>query len=57
MTEKLQKVLARAGLGSRRALEQWIQANRVSVNGKIAHLGDRVNSEDVIRIHRIKKEI
>ncbi len=50
MTEKLQKVLARAGLGSRRALEQWIQANRVSVNGKVAHLGDRVSAEDVIRV-------
>lgn len=50
MSEKLQKVLARAGLGSRRALEEWIQENRVSVNGKIAKLGDRVNPEDIIRI-------
>lgn len=50
MSEKLQKVLARAGLGSRRTLEEWIQANRVSVNGKIAKLGDRVIPEDVIRI-------
>lgn len=50
MSEKLQKVLARAGLGSRRSLEQWIQDNRVSVNGKVAHIGDRVTAEDVIRV-------
>lgn len=50
MSEKLQKVLARAGLGSRRTLEQWIQENRVSVNGKIAKIGDRVIAEDIIRI-------
>lgn len=40
--EKLQKVLARAGQGSRREIESMIEANRVSVNGKIAKLGDRV---------------
>jgi 23S rRNA pseudouridine2605 synthase len=50
MTEKLQKVLARAGLGSRRELEEWIAAGRVSVNGKIATLGDRVGEQDVIRV-------
>jgi len=41
MSEKLQKVLATAGLGSRRELEKWISAGRVSVNGSIAKLGDR----------------
>jgi 23S rRNA pseudouridine2605 synthase len=40
--EKLQKVLARTGLGSRREMERWIEAGRVSVNGKVAGLGDRV---------------
>ena len=50
MSEKIQKVLARAGLGSRRELETWISAGRVSVNGKIATLGDRAESEDVIRV-------
>ncbi len=50
MSEKLQKVLARTGLGSRRELETWIAAGRVSVNGKIATLGDRVEAEDVIRV-------
>jgi len=50
MSEKLQKVLARSGLGSRRELETWIESGRVSVNGKIATLGDRVEPEDVIRV-------
>ena len=47
-TEKLQKVLARAGLGSRRELEREIAAGRVSVNGVVAKLGERVSSEDKI---------
>jgi 23S rRNA pseudouridine2605 synthase len=50
MSEKLQKVLARAGLGSRRELEGWISANRVSVDGKIASLGDRVSEDAKIRV-------
>ncbi len=50
MSEKLQKVLARAGLGSRRQLEQWISDGRVSVNGKVAQLGDRVSEQEVVRV-------
>lgn len=42
MSEKLQKVLANQGLGSRREMERWIDAGRVSVDGKVATLGDRV---------------
>ena len=42
MSEKLHKVLARAGLGSRREMERWIEAGRVSVDGRPARLGDRV---------------
>jgi 23S rRNA pseudouridine2605 synthase len=48
--EKLQKVLARAGLGSRRDMEKMIGANRVTVNGKIAHVGDRVTDRDRILV-------
>ena len=50
MTEKLQKVLAARGLGSRRQLERWIEAGRISVNGKIAKLGDRVLGEERILV-------
>jgi 23S rRNA pseudouridine2605 synthase len=45
MTEKLQKVLAAAGLGSRRQLEVWIQEGRITVDGKTAKLGDRITTE------------
>ncbi|MCY4264350.1 MAG: pseudouridine synthase [Gammaproteobacteria bacterium] len=48
MTEKLQKVLARAGFGSRRELEQWILAGRVTVNGEVARIGIRVSESDRI---------
>ncbi|MEZ5571364.1 MAG: pseudouridine synthase [Halioglobus sp.] len=48
--EKLQKVLARAGLGSRREMERWIEAGRVAVNGKVAHLGDRVGARDRLAV-------
>jgi 23S rRNA pseudouridine2605 synthase len=48
--EKLQKVLARAGLGSRRELEEWITAGRVKVNGKVAGLGDRVGPRDKLQV-------
>jgi 23S rRNA pseudouridine2605 synthase len=50
MSEKLQKVLARAGLASRRELERWIASGRVSVNGKLATLGDRVETSDDVRV-------
>ncbi|MCM2679749.1 23S rRNA pseudouridine(2605) synthase RluB [Echinimonas agarilytica] len=50
MSEKLQKVLARAGIGSRREMEQVISAGRVSVDGEIAKLGDRVEESAVLRV-------
>ncbi|MDM3872096.1 pseudouridine synthase [Porticoccus sp. W117] len=50
VTEKLQKVLAAGGLGSRRAMEQWIADGRVMVNGQPATLGDRVAPEDNIQV-------
>jgi 23S rRNA pseudouridine2605 synthase len=50
MSDKLQKVLANAGIGSRREMEKWIEAARISVNGKMATLGDRVEPSDKIRV-------
>lgn len=50
MSDKLQKVLANAGIGSRREMEKWIEAGRISVNGKLATLGDRVEPADKIRV-------
>ncbi|WP_028862201.1 23S rRNA pseudouridine(2605) synthase RluB [Psychromonas aquimarina] len=56
MSEKLQKVLARSGLGSRRKMEVVIQEGRVSIDGKVVGLGERVSEEQVIRVdgHIIK---
>jgi 23S rRNA pseudouridine2605 synthase len=48
--EKLQKVLARVGLASRRDVENWIAAGRVKVNGAIAKLGQRVDLHDAIAV-------
>jgi 23S rRNA pseudouridine2605 synthase len=48
--EKLQKVLARAGVGSRREMERWIAEGRITIDGKPAKLGDRVSSNQVLRI-------
>ena len=48
--EKLQKVLARVGFGSRRLMEQWIEVGRVKLNQKIAILGVRVSEKDHIQV-------
>lgn len=48
--EKLQKLLARLGLGSRRGLEEIIKSGRISINGQVATLGDRALLTDEIRI-------
>ena len=50
MSDKLQKVLANQGVGSRREMETWIEQGRISVNGTIATLGDRVEPNDQIRV-------
>jgi len=50
--EKLQKVLAQAGLGSRRTMEEWISNGRVSVNGEPATLGMRVLAGDLVKADR-----
>ncbi len=48
--ERLQKVLSRAGLASRREAEDWIRAGRITVNGEPAVLGVRVKSSDQVRL-------
>ena len=50
--EKLQKVLAQAGFGSRRLMEEWIATGRVSVNGEAATLGMRVAEGDLVKAER-----
>lgn len=49
-TEKLQKVLARSGLGSRREMETLIDAGLVTVNGRTATLGDRITDRDRVTV-------
>lgn len=48
---KLHKVLAHAGIGSRREMEELIIAGRVSVNGEPAHIGQRVSQDDQVRVN------
>ena len=50
MGERLQKVLAAAGIAARRQAEEWIRAGRVSVNGRPATLGQRVDDSDRVAI-------
>lgn len=56
--EKLQKILAGAGLGSRREMERWIADGRVSINNVKATLGDRATTHDIIAVdgHPVKLE-
>lgn len=53
--ERIQKVLARMGLGSRREIESWIKAGRIMVNGSLAKLGDVITTDD--RVQLDKKQI
>lgn len=48
--ERVQKVLARAGLASRREAEAWIRAGRLTINGTVAALGARVAAGDELRL-------
>lgn len=52
VTHKLHKLLAQAGLGSRREMEELIAAGQVTINGKVAGTGDRCGPEDVVRVGR-----
>jgi 23S rRNA pseudouridine2605 synthase len=47
---RLQKLLAAAGLGSRRGIEEWIRGGRLTLNGRTAQLGDRAGPDDDIRL-------
>lgn len=51
-SQKLHKMLAQAGLGSRRMMEQWIGEGKITVNGAVASVGTRVVSSDMIKIGR-----
>lgn len=46
----MQKILARAGLASRREAEDWIRAGRVTINGEVATLGTRARGSDLLRL-------
>ena len=48
--QKLQKVLANLGLGSRRKMERWIEEGRVTLDGSVATLGDRVHAGQALRL-------
>ena len=49
MSEKLQKILAQAGIGSRREMERWIEQGRIHLNGEVAKLGERAGADDEIK--------
>ena len=49
-SERIQKVLAQAGIASRREIESWIRDGRVTVNGRKAGLGDRITVGDKVRV-------
>lgn len=49
-TDRIHKVLANVGVGSRREIETWIRQGRIQVNGRVAAIGDRITLKDRIRI-------
>jgi len=61
MSERLHKLLAAAGVGSRREMEEWISAGRITVNGAVATLGLSIETTDRIMIDkrpfRFKREL
>jgi 23S rRNA pseudouridine2605 synthase len=50
MSEKIQKVLANAGIGSRRQIEKIIEEGRITINGRLATIGDRMTYHDKILV-------
>jgi 23S rRNA pseudouridine2605 synthase len=49
--ERIQKILARGGMGSRREIERWIEEGRVRLNGVQAKLGDRIQNGDHLQLN------
>jgi 23S rRNA pseudouridine2605 synthase len=49
--ERIQKILARGGIGSRREIERWITDGRIKLNGNTATLGDRIKTGDYLQIN------
>ena len=49
--ERIQKVLSRGGLGSRREIERWIEEGRFKLNGKLVALGDRLKQGDYLQLN------
>ena len=54
---RIQKLLADAGLGSRRTIEEWIRAGRITVGGRVAQLGDRATPADELRLDGRRLEL
>jgi 23S rRNA pseudouridine2605 synthase len=54
---RLQKLLAAAGLGSRRSVEQWIKDGRITVGGRVAQLGDRASPTDEVYLDGKKLDL
>lgn len=50
MPERIQKILANTGLGSRRELEKWISGGEVRLNGRLATLGDKADVDDFLTV-------
>lgn len=51
MSERLHKMLAQAGVGSRREMEELIRAGKVTVNGQVAEIGAQVEESDVVKVN------
>lgn len=50
MKDRIQKVLANAGIGSRRQIESWIREGRIFINGQVAQIGDQISLDDRVRV-------
>ncbi|MEW5009176.1 MAG: pseudouridine synthase [Cycloclasticus sp.] len=48
--ERIQKLLAQAGVGSRRQVEKWIAEGTIHVNGEVAKLGDKITTQDIVKL-------